>query len=158
MSVIDVDAVVVNHVQGQPQRKCVSPAVVRCQSLKYVNNVSCVDQLCSVKHVPNVQTVVKDLPVGARLNKFLETWEALGAGPKVIQVLKEGYTPPLPNLTRSPTIISCCVNPHRNLYLLEALHQLTNKCSIVGQKSQESWVFITDYFWSQNQTPSGYLY
>ena len=56
-----INSVVVNHahiVKGQPQKKGVSPAVVRqCQSLKFVNNFSCVDQLCSVKHVPNVQTV-----------------------------------------------------------------------------------------------------
>ena len=92
-----VDSVVVNHVlivQGQRQRKSVSPAVVRQhQSLKYVNSVSCVDQ-CSVNHVPNVQTVVEDLTVGARLNQFWETWEAFGAGPKVVQMLKEGYTLP----------------------------------------------------------------
>ena len=53
-------AVVVNHAhieQGQPQKKGISPAVVRRLSLKYVNKVSCVNQLCSVKHVPNVQTV-----------------------------------------------------------------------------------------------------
>ena len=56
-----VNSVVVNlahMVQGQPQKKGVSLAVVRQhQLLKYVNNVSYVDQLCSVKHVPNVQTV-----------------------------------------------------------------------------------------------------
>ena len=72
-----VNSVVVIHahiVQGQPQKKGISLAVVRQhQLLKYVNNVSCVDQLCSVKHVSNVQTVVKDLHVGARLNQFWET-------------------------------------------------------------------------------------
>ena len=65
-----VNSVVVNHahiVQGQPQKKGVSLL------LKYVNNVFCVDQLCSVKHVPNVQTVAQDLPVGAILNQFWET-------------------------------------------------------------------------------------
>ena len=61
-----VDSVVVNHahiIKGQPQNRGVSPAVVRRLSLKYVNNVSCVNQLCSVKHVPNVRTVAQDLPV-----------------------------------------------------------------------------------------------
>ena len=36
---------------------------------------------------------------------------SLGAGPKVIKILKEGYSLPFqiwPNLTRSLTIISCC--------------------------------------------------
>ena len=77
--------------RGSHQRKALSAAVVKQhQLLKYVNNISCVSQLCSVKHVPNFQTVAKDLPVGARLNQFWETWEALGAGPKVLQMLKEG--------------------------------------------------------------------
>ena len=54
-------------VKGQPQKKGVSPAVVRQrQSLKYVNNVSCVNHLSSVNLVPNVKTVASDLPVGAR--------------------------------------------------------------------------------------------
>ena len=50
-SVVNVNPVVVNHphiIQGQPQRKGVSLAVVIHQSLKYVNNVPCVGQLCSV--------------------------------------------------------------------------------------------------------------
>ena len=114
-----------------------------------MNNVSCVDQLCSVKHVPNVQTVVKDLTVGARLNQFGETWKAFGAGPKVIQMLKQGYTLPFqtrPNITRSQTIISCYVHPHRNLYLLEALHQLTNKNAVELVKNHESLGFYNRLF------------
>ena len=47
-----VNSNVVSHVhivRGQLQRKSVNPAIARqCQSLKYVNNISCVDQLCSV--------------------------------------------------------------------------------------------------------------
>ena len=133
---------VVNHehiVQGQPQRKGVCPAIVRqCQSLKYVNNVICVDQLCSVKLAPNV---AQNQPVGARLNQF---WEDLEAGPKVVQMLKEGYTLPFqtrPNLTRSPIIVCCYIHPCRNLYLLEALHQLTNKNAVELVKNQESLGF-----------------
>ena len=65
-SVINVNSVVVGraHIdQGQPQRKGISPAVARQrQSLKYVNNVSCVDQLYSVKLVPNVPNVAQNLP------------------------------------------------------------------------------------------------
>ena len=125
-----------------------------------MNNVSFVDHLCSVKHVPNVQTVVKDLPVGAGLNQFGETWEALGDWPKVIQMLKEGYILPFQtrlNLTRSPTIISCYVNLHRNLYLLEALHQLTNKNAVELVKNQEFLDFYNWLFWSQNET-TGDLY
>ena len=156
---------VVSHahfVHGQPQKKGISPATVKQnQKLKYVNNVYCVDQLCSVKLAPNVPNVVQNLPVGARLNQFWETWETLGAGPKVVQMLKEGYTLPFqtrPNLTRSPTIISCYVNPHRNFYPLEALHQLTNRNAIELVKNQESLGFYYRLFWSQNQTTNGNLY
>ena len=38
--------------------------------IKYVNNVSCVDHLSFVKHVPNIQAVVQDLTVGARLHRW----------------------------------------------------------------------------------------
>ena len=105
-------------------------------------------QSCSVKNVPNVQNVGQDLPVGAKLHQFRET---LGARPKVIKILQEGYTLPFrtrPNLTRAPTIISCCVIPHRNLYLMEAFNLLMNKkCSRVGQKSRISRVLqVTIFF------------
>ena len=41
-----VNSVVLNHVhivKGKPQKRGVNPNVVRPESLKYVNNVSCVD-------------------------------------------------------------------------------------------------------------------
>ena len=70
-------------------------------------------------------------------------------GPKLVQILKGGCTLPFqtwPNLTRSPTIIRCYVNPHRNLYLLEALHQLMEKSSRAGEQSKISgffnWLFL----------------
>ena len=82
----------VHYVKGQPQKKGVSPVFVQQkQPLKYVNNVFCVDLLCSVRPVPNV---AQTLPVGTRLNHFWETWQALGASQKVVQMLREGYTLP----------------------------------------------------------------
>ena len=101
--------------------------------IKYVNDVSYVDHLSSVNCITNVSAVAPDLPVGARLHQCWEKWAALGVSPKVLTVLREGYTLPFrfqPNLTRSPTIISCYVNPHWNLYLVEALHQLLNKYAV----------------------------
>ena len=103
-----------------------------------MKNVSYVDQLSFVRPVTNVKTVARNLIVGARLQSFWKTWENLGAGPKVLKTLKQGYILPfriLPNLARSPTVISCCANPHRNLYLLEALHQLMAKNTVQSQKS-----------------------
>ena len=144
-----VNSVVINPahiVQGLPQRKGLSPAVVRQhQSSKYVNNVCCVDQLCSVKHVPNFQTACR-----GQTKAVFGNLGNLGARPKVIQMLKE-VNPPSPpfhtrlNLTRSPTIISCYVNPHRNNYLLEALHQLMDNNAVKVVKSQESLGFSTDF-------------
>ena len=88
---------------------------------------------------------------------FWQTWLDLGAGPKVVQILREGYTLPVlirPNLTMSPTVISCYGNPHRNLSLLEALHQLIDKNAIelvVNKKSLGSF----NLFWCPNPTTSG---
>ena len=45
--------------------------------LKYVNSVSCVDPLCSVKTVPNVQTVAQDLPVGQDYTSLGKNGETL---------------------------------------------------------------------------------
>ena len=89
-------------------------------------------------------TFVQNLTLWARLNQFWETWETLGPGPKVVQMLKEGYILPFqtrPNLTRKPIIVSCNLNPHRNVYLLEALHQLTKKNAIELVTNQESLGF-----------------
>ena len=84
-----------------------------------------------------------------RLQNYWQTWLDLGAGPKVVQILREGYTVPFriqPKLTRSPTVISCYVNPHRNLYLLEALHQLIDKNAVELVQNKKSLGFSTDSF------------
>ena len=46
----------------------------------------------------------------------------------------------------SPNIISCCVNPHRNLYLLEALHQLMTKNAVEPVTNQTSLGFYNQLF------------
>ena len=123
---------------GLLKKKGVNPD--QHQSIKYVKGVSCVDHLSSVTFVTNVPIVAPDLPVGARLYQFWEKWAALGISPKVVIVLKEGCIHPFgfqPNFTWSPTIISCCLNPHRNLYLLEALHQLLNKNEVKPVTTQK---------------------
>ena len=117
----------------------------RNHRLKYVKNVSCVTQLSCVASVINVQSVAQNLPVGARLQNFWKTWLDLGAGPKVIEILREGYTLPFrtrPKLTRYPTVISCYVNPHRSSYLLEALHQLIDKNAVELVQNQTSLGFF----------------
>ena len=132
---------VANHVyfvSGLPQRKGVIPNCCHLYpEIKHVQGVSCVNQLSSVQNETNVPPVVPDLRVGTRLHQFWEKWAALGVSPKVLAVLREGYTLPFrfrPNLTRNPTITSCYVNPQRNSYLLEALHQLltSSKSTVPG--------------------------
>ena len=135
---------------GSPQKKGVNP--VYCQSIRKINHVkdvSCVDHLSCVKIVTNVPTVVTNLPVGARLQQFWEKWETLGASPKVIRILREGYTLPFrfrPNLTRSPMVISKYVNPQRQSLLLEALTQLTNKNAVEPVTNQTSLGFYNRLF------------
>ena len=137
---------------GLPQKKGISPVIVnqnKVQSLKPVNNASCVDHLCSVKSVPNVEPVVQNPPVGARLAQFWEVWADPGAGPKVLQMLKEGYSLPFqtrPNLTRYPKIVICFAHPHRNLDLLEALHQLTKKNAVELVQNRTSLGFYNRVF------------
>ena len=117
--------------------------------LKYVKGVFCVNQLSFLKPVTNVQHAVSDLAVGARLQNIWQTWLDLGPGLKVVQILRVAYTLPFwtrPNLTRSPTIISGSVNPYRNLYLSEALHQLMNKNTVELVQNQKSLGFFNRFF------------
>ena len=97
----------------------------------------------------NVKNVAATQAVGTRLQSFWQTWLDLGAGPKVVQILKEGYTLPFrirPRLTRYPTVISRYVNPHRNSYLLEALHQLIDKNAVELVQNQVSLGFYNRLF------------
>ena len=114
----------VHTAPGHSQKNEISPGAAGCtykkDILKPVKSVSCVIPLSYVNPVLNAPNVVTNLPVGARLQKFWKNWLDLGAGPKVVQILKEGYTLPFrirPNLSRTPTVISCYGNPHRNIKL-----------------------------------------
>ena len=146
-------ATFVPSAHGPPQKKGVSPGVSDCQLkkdlLNSVKGVSCVTQLSCVNPVTNVQNAAQNRPVGARLQNFWQTWLDLGAGPKIVQILREGYTLPFqtrPHLTSSPTVISRYVDPHRNSYLLEALHQLIDKNAIELVHNQTSLGFFNRLF------------
>ena len=117
--------------------------------LKYVKGVSCVTQVSCVKPVTNVKNVASNLPVWARLHNYWKIWLNLGAGPKVVQILREGNTLPFPiqpKLTRSPTVINCYVNPNKNLVLLEVLHQLMNKNAVELVQNKKSLGFFNQLF------------
>ena len=114
-----------------------------------MNSASCIIPLSYVNVVRNAPNVVSNLPVGARLQNFWQKWLDLGAGPKVVQILREGYTLPFrtrPKLSRAPTVVSCYGNPCRNLKLLEALHQLTAKNAIKLVNKQTSLGFFNRLF------------
>ena len=149
----NVDFCVANahFVTRLPQKKRVNPNCCQMYTeIKYVKEVSYVGQLSSANLVTNVPTFVIDPPVGARLHKFGENWEALGSSPKVVSTLREGYTLPFrvrPNLTRSPTVKSNYHNPQRQSHLLEALYQLVNKNAVEPVANQDSlgfynWLFL----------------
>ena len=156
LDTLNVKLPVVHHVTtapGQSQKKDLSPGPVNCQykecKLKSVKSVSCVTQLSYVNPVTNVPNVAPNLAVGARLQNFWKTWLDLGASPKVVQILKEGYTLPFlvrPKLVRFPTVISCYGNPQRNSYLLEALHQLIDKNAVELVRNQSSLSFFNRLF------------
>ena len=130
---------------GHSQKKELSPGVADCylvqEKLKYVKGASCVTQLPCVKPVTNAPSVVTNLPVGARLQNFWKTWLDLGAGPKVVQILREGYTLPFGSCQNSQGLllsISCYVNPHRNSYRPE--------CNRTSKKQNLSELFQPTFF------------
>ena len=156
MNTLNVKLNVVHSVYTAPwhsQKNKISPGAAGCyykkSILKPVKSVSCVTPLSYVNPVLNAPNVVTNLPVGARLQKFWKNWLDLGAGPRVVQILKEGYTLPFrirPNLSRTPTVISCYGNPHRDLKLLEASHQLMVKNAIELVHKKASLGFFNRLF------------
>ena len=151
---------------GLPQKKGINPNYCHNYTeikYMYVKDVSCVGHLSSANLVTNVPHVAINPPVGARLHQFWEKWESLGSSPKVVTALREGYTLPfrfIPNLTRSPTVISRYVNPQKQSHLLEALYQLVNKNAVkpVANQNSQNWGFTTSYFWyPTQQTVETYL-
>ena len=149
---LNVDSHVANAhiVTGLPQRKGVNPNACQLYTeIKYVKDVFCVGHLRSVNLVTNAQHAVLDPPVGARLNQCWEKWETLGSSPKVVNILREGYTLPFrfrPHLTRSPTVISNYHNPTKQTFLLEALYQLINKNAVEPVENQNSLGFYNRLF------------
>ena len=125
---------VANHVQyaiseGLLQKKGIRPAVKETK-IKLVKGASFVNHCLSAKSVPNVPNVVKVLGVGGRLQTFWPKWQELGANPRVVSILKEGYALPFkmrPPLTRFPLIKSGYANPVRSWALSEALVALREK-------------------------------
>ena len=114
-----------------------------------MKSVSCVTQLSCIQLVESVKNAALNLPVGARLQNFWTVWSQMGAGPKVVQILKQGYTLTFqnrPKLSRVPTVVSSYANLHRNSYLLEALQQLVDKNAVERVHNQTSLGFFNRLF------------
>ena len=102
-TVTNVNSLVVNPahiVQGQPQKKGTSSAVVRqCELLKYVNNVSCINQLCSVKHT-KCSNCCKRFACRGRTRPVLGNLGSLGDWTKSLTNAERGLHPPLLDQTK----------------------------------------------------------
>ena len=135
------------HFPGPPQRKGVSP--VPCQSkIKHVKDVCCVDHCLSAQSVPNVPSAAAEQNVGGRLQKFWQVWQAMGANPRVVSILKEGYSLPFkqrPLLTRFP-LVKRVINPTKNRFLKDSLVNLMVKLVVEKVIVQSSLTFYNRLF------------
>ena len=134
--------------QGQPQKKGLSPCIPK-RKIKDVKGVFCASQCLFAPHVPNVPNVVPSLAVGGRLQKFWQVWLSLGANPRVVSILQEGYTLPFkirPPLTRSPVIKSGYAHPHKSKALYQAVTDLINKLVVEKVIIRSSLAFYNRLF------------
>ena len=86
---------------------------------------------------------------GGRLQSFWQVWQNMGANPRVVSILKEGYTLPFkqrPLLTRFPLIQSGYSSPTKNMYLKEALISLMNKLVVEKVVVKSSLAFYNRLF------------
>ena len=136
------------HSRGPPQKKGVRPAP--CQNkIKHVKGVCCVNPCLSAPSVPNVPNAVSEQNVGGRLQSFWQVWQNMGSNPRVVSILKEGYTLPFkqrPLLTRFPLVQSGYSSPTKNMYLKEALISLMNKLVVEKMVVRSSLAFYNRLF------------
>ena len=133
----------------QLQKKGLSPHTENKIQIKSVNCVSFVDHCVFVPTVPNVHSVVHAPPVGGRLQPFWQTWARLGASPRVVSILQEGYVLPFklkPPLVRHPRIVSGYASPDRNKFLREAVQTLVDKKAVKMVRVQASLAFFNRLF------------
>ena len=138
---------VVNHVptvhsHGPPQKKGVS-------KIKHVKGVFCVSPCLSVPTAPNVPNAVAGKNVGGRLQQFWHIWQEMGANPRVVSVLRDGYTLPFkqrPLLTRFPLVQSGYANPTKSRFLKEALVNLIEKLVVEKVVVKSSLAFYNRLF------------
>ena len=96
-------------------------------------DVGGVSQSASVTNVRDAPAVVTSPPVGGRLQVFWQTWASMGASPRVVSILKNGYTLPFqtkPPLTLEPLILSGYATSVRQNLLQESVRSLLAKQAI----------------------------
>ena len=134
--------------QGQPQKKGISPCTQKIE-IKDVKGVFCANQCLFAPPVPNVPNVAPSLAVGGRLQKFWQVWLTLGANPRVVSILREGYTLPFkirPPLTRSPVIKSGYAHPGKSKALCQAVTELIDKLVVEKVVIRSSLAFYNRLF------------
>ena len=137
----------VHTAPGHSQKRDPGSAGCYCREnkLKYVKSVSCITQLCCVKPVTNLKSVASNLPVGARLQNFWQTWLDLGAGPKAVQILKEGYTLPFRIQAKTHKVSHShkllCKSPQESLPAGGITSAYRQKCSGTSTKPNISGFF-----------------
>ena len=143
-----VNPVPIVTIHGQPQRKGLGPGH-GLNRIKLVKGVSCVNQCLSVPSVPNVPHVVTEITVGGRLQSFWQVWQRLGANPRVVSVLRDGYNLPFrerPQFSRFPLTVSKYASPLKNKALLEALASLIQKQAVEKVVVRSSLAFYNCLF------------
>ena len=133
---------------GQPQKKGLRPGL--CQKrIKLVEGVSCVNHCLFAPSVQNVPHVVTETSVGGRLQNFWQVWQKLGSNPRVVSVLKDGYSLPFrerPHLSRFPLVVSKYANPTKSKALVAALSDLRQKQAVEKVVVQSSLAFYNRIF------------
>ena len=137
------------NVRGQSQKKDGSPSLNVSTEINFVKSVFSVDHCVFAPIVPNAHNVVNAQLIGGRLQKFWQKWSLLGANPRVVSILRDGYILPFKKQTSSgkrSLIVSGYANPLRNLYLKEALHALLQKKAIEMVRVRTSLAFFNRRF------------
>ena len=152
-NLLDVCCPVVSPVRsvlshGHPQKKGVSPG--NClNKIKSVKSVSCVNPCVFAPVAHSVPSAVAGQNVGGRLQDFWQVWQAMGSNPRVVSILKRGYTLPFkqrPVLTRFPVVQSGYANPSKNMHLKEALVSLMKKLVVEKVVVKSSLAFYNRLF------------
>ena len=155
---------VVTHVpsailHGQLQKKSVGP-VQSVSKIKVVKGVPCVNPLSFAPSVQNVPHVVTEISVGGRLQSFWQFCQKLGSNPRVVSVLRDGYSLPFrerPHLSCFPLIVRKYASPVKSKALLEALSSLIQKKAVEKVVVWSSLVIpsTTVFFLFPNPTKDG---